>query len=449
MINEEEYPVTSGNVIIKKVRDFYRIIDVKTGTAGKANQDLRDLFVLCDGTRTVREILEELSKNYREPRPKVKEKVIKSIEFLEGLNFLSLNHTPQYTPLVIRESDMEWPLDIVYLEVTNTCNLDCIHCYKHAGPPLHNELSTDEWCSIIDHLKEIGVVELAVTGGEPLMRDDIFSILEHAARNAMWLKLFTNGTLINEETVQKLKEIGVEEIMVSIEGATKETHELIRGKDTFEKVIKSISLLIENGMKVRSNTVLYTENIPELENLVQLLLDLKVQDMILDPLMKWGRGEDKDNLIPPMEIGKKVAELLKKSEIEGKKIFELKFTSDIQNQDPNFSFCGIGTSMCAITANGNVCLCPALYGPEFTAGNVKDASVRELWLESKIFQPFRTCKTDDMQCKTCPSKLDCRGGCKARVLQYYGKVCMPDPWMCVTQGQKWPLPTTVSTEGLH
>lgn len=437
-MNEDQYPVTSGHVVIKQAGESHLVIETRTGVRGTANQDLRDLLILCDGTRTVKDIVEELCKDIREPRQKVKRKVIKSIEFLESLNFVKLEDAPHHVPLVIRDTDMGWPLDIVYLEVTNRCNLHCLHCYKDAGLPLPDELSTEEWFSVIDHVKDMGVLELAVTGGEPLVRDDIFSILQHAADHAMQLKLFTNGTLIDEESVHILKEIGVEEVLVSIEGATRETHERLRGKNTFDKVMKSISLLVENGMKVRSNTTLTIYNIPELESLVQMLLDLKVQGMVFDPLMGAGRGKEQESMIPPIEIGKMVSDLFKKFKQERKEKFELNFSSDIAEPDPSFSFCGIGTSMCTITANGNVCLCPAMSGPEHTAGKIKDTSLRKLWLESEVFQPFRTCRVVDMECRTCPSNLECRGGCKARVIQYYGKVCMPDPWMCAARGQEWP-----------
>lgn len=447
-MNETLYPTTSGHVVIKKSGDFHIIKDVKKGIRGAANQDLRDLLILCDGTRTIKEILGELSRNYREPQKNVKKKMIKSIEFLEDLHFLELKDSPLHVPLIIRDTNMKWPLDIVYLEVTNTCNLNCIHCYKEAGSPFHDELSTQEWLAIIDQLKEMGVVELCITGGEPLTRDDIFSILKYGADNTLETKLFTNGILLDEESVHMLKDIGVGEIMVSIDGATKETHEMIRGKNTFDKTIAAISLLTEAGMRVRSNTTLHIHNVSELDALVSMLLDLKVQNMVFDSFMNSGRGKYHEDMIPPMDIGKIIRETFGKSKRKNPGTFELKFTSDIQNQDPSFSFCGIGTSMCTIKANGDVCLCPVLSDPEYTAGNIRCSPLRDMWLESDIFLPFRTCKVDDMQCRTCQAKFECRGGCKARVIQFYGKPCMPDPWMCVIRGQDWPSPESKSMKAI-
>lgn len=445
-MNETLYPTTSGHVVIKKSGDFYTVIDVRKGIRGAANQDLRDLLILCDGTRTVKEIRGELSRNYKESQKDVTKKMIKSIEFLEDLHFLEMKDSSLHVPLTIRDADMKWPLDIVYLEVTNTCNLNCIHCYKEAGSPFHDELSTQEWLHIIDQLKEMGVIELCITGGEPLTRDDIFSILKYGADNTMELKLFTNGTLLSEESVRMLKDIGVGEIMVSIDGATKETHERIRGKNTFEKTIEAISLLTEAGMRVRSNTTLHIHNVSELDALVSMLLDLKVQNMVFDSFMSTGRGRYHEDMIPPMDIGKMIAETFRKFKRKSPGTFELKFTSDVQNPDPSFSFCGIGTSMCTIKANGDVCLCPVLGDPEYTAGNIRLSPLRDLWLESDIFLPFRTCKVDDMQCRTCPGKFECRGGCKARVIQFYGKPCMPDPWMCIIKGQDWPSPESESVK---
>jgi hypothetical protein len=100
-MNETLYPTTSGYVVIKKSGDFYTIMDVRKGIRGAANQDLRDLLILCDGTRTVKEILVELSINYKESQKNVKKKMI-----------LKLRDSPLHVPLTIRDKDMKWPLDM-------------------------------------------------------------------------------------------------------------------------------------------------------------------------------------------------------------------------------------------------------------------------------------------------------------------------------------------------
>jgi len=439
MIDETLYPVTSGYVVIKRRGESSFVKDVKKGIGGKANDDLRELLLLCDGTKSAKEIAEEVSKTYKEPEKDVKKKVMKSIGFLEDLHLLELADNPGYQPLHVRDTNLEWPLDVAYLEVTNTCNLACIHCYKKGGNPLSNELDTEEWISIIDELKELGILTVAVTGGEPFTREDIFDIVEYIARNAISVNILTNGTLITPDCIEKLKEINPEKIIVSIDGATKETHERIRGEGTFDKTVESIALLTENGFKVRTNTVIYTGNVTEVEQLVRMLLGLGVQEMIFDRFMDTGRGGEYADLIPSFEIAKTISEQLSAFEKEAPQNLELKYTADIEELDLHYSFCGIGTSMVTIKANGDVVLCPVLSGPEFTAGNVKDTSLKELWLNSNIFQPFRECTLDDTVCKNCLYKSDCRGGCKARVFQYYNKVCMPDPWMCATRGQKWPV----------
>ena len=442
-LSDEEYPVTSGGVIIKKRGSHYVVKDVTTGTQGKANEDLKDLLSLCDGTRTVAGIAEELSQDYEESPKKVKKKVVKSLEFLRDLQFIGVVDNPVYTPVVIRETKTEWPLDIAYLEVTNACNLKCIHCYKTAGTPLPQELDTEDWFRIIDELKELGVMTLAFTGGEPFLREDISQILEYASQNVMGINIFTNGTLITEDVIKILRKVNPEKIMVSIDGATKETHERIRGQNTFDKTVESINILTKNKFRVRSNTVLYTENIDELESLIEMLLDKGVTEMIFDRFMDAGRGGEYTTLIPPLEIGETIAQKCSKFEKEASQKVELKFTGDagdVGDELTPYSYCGIGTSMVTIKANGDVVLCPVLSGEEFTAGNVKDASLQELWENSPVFTPLRKCQLDDIMCAACSGKDECRGGCKARVFQYYSTFCMPDPWMCATKGQKYPDP---------
>lgn len=434
---DEKYPVTSGQTVIKKRGETYAVKDVRTGIHGEANEDLQELLLLCDGTRTVKEISEEISKGYEESQKEVEKKVKKSIEFLEDLHFLHFADQPGYAPLIIRDTDLEWPLDAAYLEITNKCNLKCTHCYKTAGAPLPEELSTKEWFSIIDELEDLGILTVAVTGGEPFMRADLFDILEYLAAHAISVNLFTNGTLITTECIEALKELNPEKVVVSIDGATRKTHERIRGRNTFDKTVESIANLVKNGLHVRSNTLIYTENIKELELLIKMLLDVGVREMIFDRFMEAGRGVENTELIPPLEVGKVVSDICSTFEKEAPQKIELKYTEDIGEQKTPYSFCGIGTSMMTVKADGDVVLCPVLSDPEFTAGNIKDAPLRELW-ESTIFQPFRECSLDDMVCHTCPHSTECRGGCKARVFQHYKTFCMPDPWMCAARGQKWP-----------
>lgn len=430
------YPTTSGKLIAKKQGDHYLIKDIKTGAHGKGNEDMIQLLLLCDGTRTVEEITAELSRDFEDPIKKMRKKTVKSIEFLKDLKFLESKDEKGYNPLIVRGNDLEWPLDLAYLEVTNTCNLRCIHCYKVAGEPLEGELSTEEWFSAIDTLKELGVITVAFTGGEPLMREDFFDLVAYAGRD-MGVNVFTNGTLLTEDVVKRLEEVQVEKVMVSIDGATAGTHEKIRGKDTFERTMRGVSLLVKHGVHVRSNTLIYTENAPEIETLIRTLRDLGVKEMIFDRFMEVGRGRGMGALMPPLEVGETLSEVVRRFEGTPDQ-FELTFTPDMggREEEKIYSFCGVGTSMVTIKANGDVVVCPVLSGPEHTAGNIREDSLRKVWLESEVFQPFRDCTLDDTVCGACPDKSECRGGCKARVFQHYQKVCMPDPWMCAVRGKK-------------
>ncbi|MGD2249672.1 MAG: radical SAM protein [Candidatus Methanofastidiosia archaeon] len=432
-----EYVLTSGSVVVKPKKDGKALVkDVAQHIQGRANEDLVTLLQLCDGTKTVQGITEEISKNYKESRKDIEKKVLKSLEFLKDLNFVHVADQPEYTPVIVRDANLEWGLDMVYLEVTNECNLQCVHCYKQAGSSYGQELSTAEWKTIIDETVDAGVITAAVTGGEPFLRKDIFDILQYLHDNTISVNVFTNGTLLDEKKVKKLQKVNPERVLVSIDGACAETHEKIRGKNTFEKTIESIKMLIETDIKVRTNTVIYTENIDELDNLVDILLDMGVQEMVFDQFMDAGRGTTHNDLIPSLEMGKIVSE--KVTDIgEKPQRFTLKLGADIEGST-YFSFCGIGTSMVTIKANGDVVLCPVLSGPEETAGNVLNTPLKEIWSTNTIFQPFRRCNLDDMVCNTCPHKMECRGGCKARALHYYKNVCEPDPWMCATRGQPWP-----------
>ncbi|MBU7015210.1 MAG: radical SAM protein, partial [Theionarchaea archaeon] len=224
---------------------------------------------------------------------------------------------------------------------------------------------------------------------------------------------------------------------VSLDG-TRELHQKIRGENTFDKTVEGITRLVNHGIPVRSNTVVYTENVGELSNVIQMLVDLGVREMIFDRFMGAGRGTEHEHLIPPLEMGEEVSQQCRTFEEKTPQRLELTFASEMQNTESPYSFCGVGTSMVTVTASGDVVLCPVLSSPEHTAGSLREESMEYLWMNSPIFEPFRQCTTESMTCGTCSHVQECRGGCKARVLQHYGTVCMPDPWMCATRGQPWP-----------
>ena len=160
--------------------------------------------------------------------------------------------------------------------VTKTCNLRCLHCYVTQGkdqPPL-NRIK-----ALIDQLVENSVFRITIEGGEPLIRRDIFDILDYLVVKKVKPLVGTNGTLINARTAARLAEIGCTFVQVSSDGATSKTHNSIRGPNAFERTVHGCELLVIQGVSVRPNPVAMRYYIRGIPVLIDLALCLKVSTL--------------------------------------------------------------------------------------------------------------------------------------------------------------------------
>jgi sulfatase maturation enzyme AslB (radical SAM superfamily) len=163
---------------------------------------------------------------------------------------------------VIREEESEISLQ---LYLTNACNLKCSHCYLDAGKAIENELSPEEFGTIIDEFASLHRTKVVFTGGKPLLYSDkFFKLANRAKKNNLNVQLFTNGTLVNQGIIEKLNEC-VDEIQFSLDGATAEVNDEIRGKGVFNKVLENLRLLMNTKIKLKLSMVIMPRNVEDLK----------------------------------------------------------------------------------------------------------------------------------------------------------------------------------------
>lgn len=412
------YPVRTHSTMIKPWGDTYILKDNETLNTFMVNVDLAYLLSLLTGKHSIPSIVRKIQEKYTGDA-EIEENVEKSLEYLRGMGILEISSSPTTSSEMKRiEKRMRYPLNLVYLEVTHQCNLQCRHCYAAAGEKRPHELTTEELLSVIDQLSELGVFYTEVTGGEPLLREDIFEVLSALRKKKIGVFLFTNGVLLNRETIQKLKDIGVDQVVVSLDGASASSHDYLRGAHIFSDVIRNIQELKRSGFRLRINTVIHQKNKHELVQLLNLLEEVGADEFRLSPLIPEGRGRENLELgVSPEEYGKILldysahAELNRKTQIpiqtgEGycmEAVGMLKKTS-----------CGVGTFSCMVRADGCVVICPSLSDDRWSAGNIRDHSLEDIWEHSDVFDPLRKFSVDDIEaCKTCQWKYTCLAGCRA------------------------------------
>ena len=162
------------------------------GTKITPNDATVQLLLLCDGMHTLAEIVSHFVKAANEERSTIEEDVEKIVERLEAREVIELCDT--FNPRAIPpEVELIHPLESIVLEITDACNLKCIHCYNDSGKKRRNELTLEEIYKLIDEAKRIGVLRVNVSGGEPLVHPHFFEIAEYIRDCSLGLELFTNG----------------------------------------------------------------------------------------------------------------------------------------------------------------------------------------------------------------------------------------------------------------
>lgn len=310
-------------------------------------------------------------------------------------------------------------LKILFLEVTLRCNAKCEHCGSSCGYTTpKDEVSAEEIKkALLEIHQKYGAqnVFLTITGGEPLMRPDLFDIMKYAVDLGYHWGMTTNGMLITAKTIEKYRETNMESISVSLDGLEK-THESFRKvPGSFKKIMKAIDMLkgLETLKSFEITTVVNKKNIDELEDIYQLLLKKGVKEwrvMAVDPI---GRANQNDELLLDKEGLIRTYNFIREKRLEGKINVEngcshylgLKYEGETR---PNYFICGAGLFVGSILRNGDICVCPNVRREELIQGNIKTDSFVDVW-ENK-FEIFRKKRfTVNDKCKKCKSFKYCRG----------------------------------------
>jgi radical SAM protein with 4Fe4S-binding SPASM domain len=326
-------------------------------------------------------------------------------------------------------------------EITSACNLKCIHCHAASGEPNPDDLSTDEAKRFIDDLTEVQDFRTIVfTGGEPLVRKDIFEILRHSKESGFANIIATNGTLIDEETAFKLKEHGVLCNAISLDAPDPDTHNYIRNNPhAFDLVMRGIEATKKAGILLQINTTAMEPNLPYLSDLIDFVDGKDASIMLMYQLVAVGRGQKIAAATLKKKANRDLCELLSSKQRNVKTIVEpvagpqywpyllekkaingtwLKIAEKV------FHGCAAGRGFVYIKSNGDVWPCPFV---EVKAGNVKKTSFKEIYEESEVFVNLRnreeTLKGD---CGDCRYRTIC-GGCRGRAWAYTGDYLEEDP----------------------
>lgn len=328
---------------------------------------------------------------------------------------------------------------LVALEVTRRCNLHCIHCRALANPEgAEDELATDEITGLFDQLAERTRPIVILTGGEPLLRDDIFEIARYGKDLGFHMAMAPNGTLMDEAVAQRMLDAGIDRISISLDAASAEVHDAFRQMPgAFAGAMKGIAAARAVALPFQINTSVTAMNVDELPKVHALAKELGANAHHIFMLVRVGRGRDLDAEVPP-DRQEKVFAWLAERHREG--IISVRATCGphyyrVLTQRAGEGGVGTTTRGCLagrrfifVGATGRVQPCGYL---DIDCGNIRERPFWEIWDTSEVLRDLRDDDKLKGKCGICDYRAIC-GGCRARAYAATGDYLAEEP-MCLYQ----------------
>jgi len=310
------------------------------------------------------------------------------------------------------------------LNITNRCNFRCVHCAFDSGIVNIPELSIQELEKILQDTKKLGGRRIDITGGEPLIRDDVNELVSIAKKLDYKTELVTNASLLNAEKLARFKTLGLDGIAISLDGASSETYNRIRRKDseTFSRVLENIKKSHELGFYTKVNTVIFDFNLEEITKIIELCLKLGVNENGIYYFTPVGRGNRSQEL----------------------SIEPIKWLDFTRNELMNYRNCGMKISLevpliekkywkpelgcianternhLQILPDGNVYPCAILASYNKPIANLHECSVADIWNNKKLWEDYWHQISGVFPCKFC---VDFKAAFDIKNYEDYGFVC--------------------------
>ncbi|MCW3050916.1 MAG: radical protein [Chthonomonadales bacterium] len=311
----------------------------------------------------------------------------------------------------------------VHLEVVAACNLTCTHCFAGSLPRKERPLTLSEMEALFADMAQMGSFRLGLTGGEPLLRKDLFDIIDMATDYGLHPCLTTNGLLLTEEIAREFGKRKLVWLNVSLEGASPATNDRVRGSGVFERVVEKLKLLSEHARFTLAFTIMKT-NAEEIEACAEFAASVGASTAVFRPLYPVGIAEQHlEELMPTFsQYNTALATLVARDGEEVRVIdpFSPSLRTETQARTHTNHGCGAANSVCSVSVSGDVNPCSFL-GSAFVANNIRNQPLSTIWREGQTFQEMRRLPGGTAETFS--------GGCRARALAFGGAVNAPDPWV--------------------
>jgi pyrroloquinoline quinone biosynthesis protein E len=318
-------------------------------------------------------------------------------------------------------------------EITYRCPLHCAFCYNPTDYVTHtqNELSTEQWIKVLRDARKMGALQLGISGGEPLLRDDIEEIVAEAGSLGYYSNLITSGVGLTEKRIAEFKRGGLDHIQLSMHDITKEINNFITDTNTFELKKKVAAMIKDYGYPMVLNVVIHRYNIEHIGEILEMAEAIGADFVELANTQYYGWSLiNRSQLMPTREQLEKAEAITNKfRERIGSKMKIFFVVPDYYADRPKKCMNGWGEVFMIVTANGDVLPCHSARSlPGLQFPNVRDgAEIEWIWNESPAFNKYRGDDWMKEPCRSCPEKEKDLGGCRCQTYLLTGDAELADP----------------------
>jgi PqqA peptide cyclase len=317
------------------------------------------------------------------------------------------------------------------LELTYRCPLHCAYCsnpteFARTG----EELGTEHWLRVIREARALGSVQLGLSGGEPLLRDDLEPIVEEAHALGYYINLITSGVGLNESRIRALKAAGLDHIQLSFQDSTREMNDFLSSTRTFDLKSKVASLIKRYEYPMVLNVVLHRLNIDHVGQILDMAQRMGAEYVELANTQYYGWAWlNREHLLPSREQVQRAEETTRRfREQVGDRMKIYFVVPDYFERRPKPCMNGLGSVFLTVAPDGVALPCHAARMlPGLTLPSVRDASIEWIWYDSPGFNAFRGDAWMKEPCRSCPDRHKDFGGCRCQAYLMTGDAANADP----------------------
>jgi radical SAM protein with 4Fe4S-binding SPASM domain len=335
-----------------------------------------------------------------------------------------------------RDIDRAWRPIYAVWEVTLRCDLACRHCGSRAGHARPDELSTEQCLDLVEQMADLGVLEVTLIGGEAYLRDDWTEIAAALVRRGVIVTMTSGGRGMTPERARAAMAAGISSVSISLDGI-EATHDRLRGVEgSFARALSAMDALHAAGITVTCNTQINRLSMAELPQILEVIAAHGAKGWQIQLTVPMGRAADEPEVLlqPPdlLELFPMLGDLHARARELGISVWPGNNVGYFGPQEStlrgtlptgHMGSCGAGRTLLGIEADGSIKGCPSLPTEAWTGGNIRDASLKDIWERAEPLRFTRDRTVDSLwgYCRTCYYADTCRAGCTWTSFVFFGK----------------------------